>query len=93
MLTQAEGTAILYSKSHSELSKDARLANPSDRERSWTICIVYNPKRNQKVEQAIRAQMNAGVNIAIPVNCKMALEAEQQIKLSLGEKELNADPL
>ena len=55
VLTQAEGTAILYSKSHSELQKDARLANPSDRERSWTICVVYNPKRNQKVEQAIRA--------------------------------------
>ena len=27
------------------------------------------------------------------MNCKMALDAEQQIKLTLSEKELNGDPL
>ena len=71
MLTQAEGaTAVLYSKSNNELSKDG------SGERAWTICIVFNPKRNKKIDQAIRAQSAAGVNIAIPVNCKMALEAE-----------------
>ena len=54
---------------------------------------MFNPKRNQKIEQAMRAQLNAGVRMAIPANCKMALEAEQQIKLTLGERELNGDPL
>ena len=29
----------------------------------------------------------------MPMNCKMALDAEQQIKLTLSEKELNGDPL
>ena len=47
VLTQAEGnTSVLYSKSHSELTKSGRV----DRERTWTICIVYNPKRNKQVE-------------------------------------------
>lgn len=72
VLTQAEGTAaVLYSKSNSELNKDG------SGERSWTICIVFNPKRNKKIDQAIRAQQAAGVSIAVPINCKMALEAEQ----------------
>lgn len=33
------------------------------------------------------------MQVAIPANCKLALEAEQQIKLTLSEKELNGDPL
>ena len=50
VLTQAEGaTAVLYHKSNSELNKDG------SGERSWTICIVFNPKRNKKIDQAIRA--------------------------------------
>ena len=55
ILTQAEGnTAVLYSKSHSELSQGGG-PGKIEGERSWTICIVFNPKRNKKVEQAIRA--------------------------------------
>ena len=48
-----------------------------ERERAWTICIVFNPKRNKKIEQAVRAQQQAGVQVAVPANCKLALEAEQ----------------
>ena len=56
VITQAEGSnAVLYSKSHSELTKETG-SQHLDRERSWTVCIVFNPKRNQKVDQAIRAQ-------------------------------------
>ena len=47
-LTQAEGTAVLYSKAHSELGKEQPSSglHLTDRERAWTICIVFNPKRN-----------------------------------------------
>ena len=72
-LTQAEGaSALLYSKFYSEI-KDNNGSGGVDRERSWTICIVYSPKRNQKIEQAIRAQASAGVCLAVPHNCKVAL--------------------
>ena len=56
-LTQSEGTAVLYSKSHSELGREQQShgVHMTDRERAWTICIVFNPKRNQKVDSAIRA--------------------------------------
>jgi len=37
--------------------------------------------------------MQVGVAIAVPQSSKKALEAEQQIKLVLNEKELNGDPL
>ena len=48
VLTQAEGnTSVLYSKSHSELNRGSSAA---ERERSWTICIVFNPKRNKKID-------------------------------------------
>lgn len=50
VLTQAEGTSsVLYSKAHSEVSA-AQQSNSMDRERTWTICIVFNPKRNKKIE-------------------------------------------
>ena len=53
VLTQAEGsTAVLYSKSHNELGASS---SKGENERAWTICIVFNPKRNKKIEQAIRA--------------------------------------
>ena len=72
VLTQAEGvTSVLYSKTNSELNAAHCQV---DRERAWTICIVYNPKRNQKVDAAMRAQNQAGVNLAIPENCRIALE-------------------
>ena len=75
-LTTSEGaTAVLYSKAHSEVNKGQN-SNGMEKERSWTICIVFNPKRNKKIESATRAQTQAGVCIAIPANCKMALEAE-----------------
>lgn len=77
VLTQNEGTAsVLYSKAHSELGSSNGQSS-IDRERAWTICIVFNPKRDKRVEKAIRAQQQAGVQIAVPMNCKMALEAEQ----------------
>ena len=51
-LTQAEGSStVLYSKFYSEIKESSNV----DRERSWTICIVFNPKRNQKIDQAMRA--------------------------------------
>ena len=93
VLTQSEGaSAVLYSKAHSEVNQ-GQSGSGMDRERSWTICIVFNSKKNKKIEQATRAQASAGVSIAVPANCKMALESEQQIKLTLTEKELNGDPL
>lgn len=58
VLQQAEGaTAVLYHKSNSELDKDAgHSGRPGvEKERAWTICIVFNPKRNSKIESAIRA--------------------------------------
>ena len=78
-LTQAEGaSALLYSKFYSEIKDNNHGGNGVDRERSWTICIVYSPKRNQKIEQAIRAQASAGVSLAVPHNCKVALLEQEQ---------------
>ena len=55
ILTQAEGTsAVLYSKSHSELSQGAG-PGKAEGERGWTICVVFNPKRYRKLEEATRA--------------------------------------
>ena len=40
---------MLYSKTHDEV-KDLNIATAYERERTWTICVVFNPKKSQRVE-------------------------------------------
>ena len=50
VLQQSEGAqAVLYSKTHDEV-KDLNIATAYERERTWTICVVFNPKKSQRVE-------------------------------------------
>ena len=52
VLTQSEGnTAIAYHKCHSEVKDGVgNQGMNSERERYWTLCIVFNPKRCQKLD-------------------------------------------
>ena len=54
VLAQSEGVAaIAYSKLHNEI-KDLNIATSYERERVWTVCVVFNPKKSQRVEQIIK---------------------------------------
>ena len=56
VLQQSEGAqAMAYSKTHNEV-KDLNIATSYERERVWTICVVFNPKKSQRVEQILKQQ-------------------------------------
>ena len=54
VLGQSEGiAAIAYSKVHNEI-RDLNIATSYERERVWTICVVFNPKKSLRVEQILK---------------------------------------
>ena len=84
---------MAYSKAHNEV-KDMNIATAYERERVWTICVVFNPKRSQRVEQILKQQYEHPTESEVLSHAqRMALQSEQSIKVALSEKELNADPI
>ena len=65
-LMQSEGTqVVVYTKAYSEL-RDWHSEMQTERERSWTVCVVYNPRRSSRLEQLLKAQDTQQYCNAIP---------------------------
>ena len=85
VIAKYPGSRVPEYKSRSDLRKVKYRSEISDRmqwtrrrgttrfERFWTICIVFNPKRCQKLEQFLR-QPSQCLTSVIPYDIKMALE-------------------